>query len=101
MKKEISQPIASRTLSFGSQELTVVLGLPQPIEGHDFQCSYVILVGEDVRGGHAIGVDGVQALQLAMRKIGSDLIHMSRVSGVPVSWMDGEPGVTGFEAEAG
>ncbi len=79
----------------------MVIGLPQPVEGHDYQCSYVILVGEDVRRGQAIGVDGVQAIQLAMRKIESDLIHMSRVSGVPVSWMDDEPGVTGFEAEAG
>ncbi len=100
MKSEITQPIALRKLSFGSEEVTVVLGMPQPVEDSDFLCPYEISCSGHTRKGYAIGVDGVQAIQLAMRKIASDLLHMSKVSGMPISWeMGGRPGDTGFSAE--
>lgn len=100
MKPEITQSIGIRKLSFGSEELTVVLGMPEAIEDNDFLCPYAIAFGENVRSGYAIGVDGVQAIQLAMRKIASDLLHMSKVSGMPISWeMGGRPGDAGFSAE--
>ena len=100
MRPNIAQPIALRKLSFGSEEMTVVLGMPEAIEDNDFLCPYVISVGDVTRSGYAIGVDGVQAIQLAMRKIASDLLQMSKVSGMPISWeMGGRPGDTGFSAE--
>ena len=73
---EITQSIAQRTLSYGSEELTVILGMPQPIADGDFLCAYQISFGAETKKGHAIGVDGVQAIQLAMRKIASDLLFI-------------------------
>jgi hypothetical protein len=98
MKVEIIQPIAMRKLSFGSEEVTVVLGMPQPVEDSDFLCPYEISYGGQIKKGYAIGIDGVQAIQLAMRKIASDLLHISTASGIPISWKMGDPGDTGFRA---
>jgi hypothetical protein len=98
MKLEITQPIAMRKLSFGSEEVTVVLGMPQPVEDSDFLCPYEISYSGHTRKGYAIGVDGVQAIQLAMKKIASDLLHLSTASGIPISGKRGDPGDTGFRA---
>jgi hypothetical protein len=96
MKVEITQSIAQRTLSYGSEELTVILGMPQPIADGDFLCAYQISFGAETKKGHAIGVDGVQAIQLAMRKIASDLLFISNASGIPITWKMGNQGDPGF-----
>ena len=74
----------------------MVLGKPEAIEDNDFLCPYMILAGKDTKRGYAIGIDGIQAIQLAMKKIGIDLTYISKVRGIPISWNMGEPGDTGF-----
>jgi hypothetical protein len=38
----------------------------------------------------------VQALQLTMKKIGTDLAHLAKTQGVPIAWLPDTPGDTGF-----
>jgi hypothetical protein len=96
MNAEVTQPIATRKLSFGSEELTVILGKPEAIEDNDFLCPYMILAGKETKTGYAIGIDGIQAIQLAMKKISIDLICISKASGIPIFWNMGGPGDIGF-----
>jgi len=91
---EIKEPIAQRKLTAGTTVITVTVGRPQR-SGDDYSCPYCIEFGNAKRIGHAIGMDGVQAIQLAMRKIGVDLLATGSELGSAVSWLD-VPGETGF-----
>ena len=94
--KEIKQAIAVRTLRAGAQSIVVTIGKPQPFEGGgDFYCPYSIEFQGKTRIGYAGGVDAVQALQLAMKKIGVDLAHLKTPPDSPITWLD-EVGQTGF-----
>ena len=39
----------------------------------DFECEYTIVGYDGEKKGRSIGVDGIQAIWLAMKKIGSEL----------------------------
>jgi hypothetical protein len=65
----------------GVRELNSTIGLTlrvtmwSPVEtGHgDFQCRYQIAGAGDERVRGSIGIDGIQAVLLALRKVGSDI----------------------------
>jgi hypothetical protein len=87
--------IATRAFRAGNADLLVRIAKPVEDNG-DYRCAYSI-AGEGVEKiGYAMGVDSVQALQLAMRKIDADLGAISRRLDVAVSWLDGPPGKSGF-----
>ena len=93
----IKDPIALRVLAFGDKTIEVRIDKPVPYEdGNDFLCAYAIKIGEQQTISAASGMDAVQALQLAMKKIAVDLRYMSETSGVPISWIPDTPGDTGF-----
>src|SRR5438270_13659309 len=54
------------------QEVTVRLGRPMP-ENEHFLCNYEISFPEDTESYRIAGLDGIQALQLAMFMVGSTL----------------------------
>jgi hypothetical protein len=95
--RELGDPIATRTLTMGLEKIVVMIGQPRPSEdGEDYYCSYTIEGAGQSKKGYAIGVDAVQALQLALRKIDADLIHLAEHFGVPITWLEDAPGITGF-----
>lgn len=92
---EIKGPIARRELKYGDDVIVVTIDKPEEDEA-DFRCRYLLDSGNKRRLSYAMGVDSVQALQLAMKKINSDLLAIGKETGVPVTWLDGAPGENGF-----
>lgn len=94
---EVAEPIACRLLKCGQETLFVKIGMPQPFEdGDDFYCPYCIEAAGQTTCSYAAGMDSVQALQLAMKKIGAELRYLAEKRGSPISWVDDTPGDTGF-----
>ncbi len=75
----------------------VTINRPEQDEG-DCRCRYLLESGQKKKLGYALGVDGVQALQLAMARINADLLAMSEELGVPITWLDNAPGDNSFVA---
>ncbi|MCD9033204.1 hypothetical protein LDO32_15870 [Luteimonas sp. Y-2-2-4F] len=94
---EIKEPIAQRTLKSGDAIIVVTIDKPEEDEG-DYRCRYLLDAGQKKKLSYAIGVDSVQALQLAMKKINADLLAIGKEIGTPVTWLDGTPGDNGFVA---
>jgi hypothetical protein len=71
-----NEPIATRIFTFddGSASFLEVL-LYSPIQdGGDYRCKYAIREdGQVTKEGYAVGVDGLQALVLAVQKMGADI----------------------------
>jgi hypothetical protein len=68
--------IASRSFAVdkdGSRRLDVHIFAPVK-DGNDYRCHYELIEsGETIRKGHAFGVDGIQALLLAIERTGIDV----------------------------
>lgn len=94
---DIGEPIATRLLSAGAERIVVTIGKPRPFEdGNDYYCPFSIEHAGKRSISYAGGMDAVQALQLAMKKIGMDLEHIGRQRGLQISWVADTPGDTGF-----
>jgi hypothetical protein len=68
-------PVATRkfTLDDGGGRCIEVL-LYSPVEdGQDYRCKYEIKEQDQLRESYAIGVDSLQALILALQKLGADI----------------------------
>lgn len=88
-------PIAERSLKLGEGDVTVTIGRPEPWAG-DFFCRYRI-EGADLKiTSRAMGFDGVQALQLALRMVAPELKSVERKSEVGIVWPLLPSGGTGF-----
>ncbi|WP_152540873.1 DUF6968 family protein [Luteimonas huabeiensis] len=92
---EIKEPIAQRTLKSGDFIITVNIDKPEADE-LDYRCWYSINIGQRKKISYAIGIDSVQALQLAMKKINADLLAIGKETGAPITWLDEAPGENGF-----
>lgn len=94
---EIGESIAERTLVMGADEVIVIIGKPQPFDDcEDYFCPYSIDHAGQKKMSYAGGMDAVQALQLTMKKIGTDLAHLAKTQGVSIAWLPDIPGDTGF-----
>lgn len=95
--REIGEPIAARKLVMGTDEVVVTIGKPQPFDDNeDYFCPYSIEYAGQKKVSYAGGMDAVQALQLTMKKIGTDLTYLAKTQGVPIAWLPDTPGDTGF-----
>jgi hypothetical protein len=72
---ELGKVIAQRVFDRSDGGVVVVsIGAPQPFEdGRDFYCPYQIEGLSAPRESRAGGVDGIQALTLALQKVATDL----------------------------
>src|SRR5687767_1242628 len=72
LKNVIAERELELTMGDKKRKVVVRLAAPFPVE-HGFRCDYQILgLGDDkVRFG--TGIDGIQALQIALQNIGADL----------------------------
>jgi hypothetical protein len=94
---ELVDIVAQRTLTSGNIKLVVSIARPVEDDG-DFRCAFLLVGDGGIRKtGHAFGMDSVQALQLAMKKVGVDVIAIGKQVGAPFSWLEDEPGVNGFD----
>jgi hypothetical protein len=95
--REIGEPIADRKLVMGTDEVVVTIGKPQPFDDdEDYYCPYSIEYGGRKKVSYAGGMDAVQALQLAMKKVGTDLAYLAKTQGVSIAWLSDTPDDTGF-----
>ena len=84
--------IARRVLASALGEMTVTLDAPVA-DGLDWRCGFRIEGPRLSAEAHAMGVDGFQALDLAMRLIGAALRSGEEFRAGPISWLDrDEPG---------
>lgn len=94
----MKNPIASRVLvcTMNGQDRQVAISIGQPYEdGSCFCCNYAISLGGKTEEHSICGIDGIQALQLAMRMVSSALNNLRDAK----DWrLNGEPG-TGFPQE--
>lgn len=92
---EIKDWIARRVLTAGNNEIVVYMFKPEE-DGGDFRCRYLIEMVDKKKEGYAIGMDSFQALQLAMQRIGVDLVSIEMQISTTVTWLDDTPGENGF-----
>ena len=79
------------------REILVKMGAPQKTPGEeDFYCPFQITGIGDDRPEAFLGVDGFQAMQLAMRYIGLKLMRLNRKNGGQLRWECDELGGFGF-----
>lgn len=94
---DITEPIAQRVLMAGSDPVLVTIGKPVPTEDmEDYYCPFSIEFLGKKKISYAVGIDSVQALQLALQKIGVELDYLSMKRRVTISWLSDTPGETGF-----
>lgn len=106
---EISEVVAERRLYLEGEpdtNICVRLGRPQkissPTSGDVVLCPYQILGIGDEKVRSAGGVDEIQALQLAMEMVGSELyFKLNRKCGGKLRWEAGKGGDLGFPVPPG
>lgn len=86
-------PIATRTLKWAGGDLRVAIFHPVP-DGDDYRCDFSIQSNSLDVQGRAIGIDSIQALQLAMVRVGTELERLSAAGQGGVTWL-GEPSARG------
>jgi hypothetical protein len=78
-------------------DIVVKLGKPQPTPGeNDWFCTTQIVGIGNERIDATYGIDAFQALQLAMKWIGSTLSRLNELSGNKLRWEGDETGGFGF-----
>jgi hypothetical protein len=88
--------VAQRTLKAGDVKLLVSIAKPV-LDKDDYRCAYSLAGDGGIqKDGYVLGMDSVQALQLVMKKIESDVIAIGKQIGIPFTWLEDEPGASGF-----
>jgi len=95
----IGEVIATRQLCLvddPSREILVKIGKPQLSEHNDYVCPIQVTgIGEERVYG-IYGVDSVQALELGMRALGSELQRLNTQHQGRIGWGDAPKGWFGF-----
>jgi hypothetical protein len=101
----IGETIATRKLlllrerNSTEEEVFVLLGKPQPLPDHkDFFCPYQVKGAGDEKVRVAYGIDGFQALQLALSILSVELEILNKELGGKLRWECDEKGWLGFPA---
>ena len=102
--KSVGEVVARRDLYIlndeePNQDVVVLIGKPQSIPDlRDFYCPYQILGAGESKVRYAGGVDAVQAIQLALKAIETDLATLNEKCGRKLRWLSGEVPGLGFSA---
>lgn len=85
---DVGTVIATRELSLSAgKPVTVLIGKPEKFpDSDDYYCPYQILGFGNQRVRYAGGSDAVQALELALKKIGADLYTSKEAQAGELSW---------------
>lgn len=100
---ELGEIIAERELLLSGPEagsartVRVVLGKPQPFpDSPDYYCPYQIKGIGDEKIRHMGGVDGIQAIQLALQTLGAELQALNQRLNGKLRWNGNREGSLGF-----
>lgn len=84
--ENVGQALGTRELDISDgRKVSIVIGVPQQDDG-DYFCPYQITGIGDVRIGYAMGIDALQALQLTLKKIGTELYTSDEAQTGMLSW---------------
>lgn len=79
------------------KKVSVQIGKPEKFQNsEDYYCPYQIVGVGDGKIRHAGGIDSIQALLLALKKIGTDLSSLDVYKTGDLKWEGGEKGDLGF-----
>jgi hypothetical protein len=95
----VGEVIATRTLSLvdvPSRELRVKIGKPQLSEHNDYYCPIQVTGIGDESVHSVVGIDSIQALELAMRFLGTTLQHLNTQHRGRIRWNDAPKGWFGL-----
>lgn len=94
---KLNNVIATRKLGTKTgEEIRVSIGQPEAFDDGEYYCPYSIdCIGAKVEYSYSCGVDAIQALQLCMKKIGTDL-QFKIGNGREIFWLDYKSGDLGF-----
>jgi hypothetical protein len=97
--KDVGQVIATRTLHvLGSpqERLTVKIGFPRAVsDGNDFFCPIQIVGDGEDRVFAAMGVDSLQALDLALKSVATRVDSLNRSLNGRLRWFEDQE-ILGF-----
>ena len=97
---EIGKVIATRAIykvGVDKPMFTVKIGIPVKFDGsEDYYCPIQILGHGNSDVTYSAGIDGVQAIQLAMKQIGGRLFLLNKEHGGLLRWAGDENGDLGF-----
>lgn len=92
--------VLTRKLFVGGEhkrEVVIKIGKPIELEGNgDYYCPYQVVGIENDKIKYAIGIDGVQAMQLTLSRIGADLYTSEEGRKGNLRWIGDENGNLGF-----
>lgn len=92
MKSRIASRQLTCEIDNQHQQVSIDIGQPYEEQNH-FCCQYAITLGDKTEEYSICGLDGIQALQLAIHMVSSALKNLRGAN----NWsLNGEPG-TGFE----
>jgi|SRR5690242_16778541 len=96
--QSIEPVIAARELKkYDGKKVEILIGKPRPMaDGQDYFCPYKIDGVGNGRVSYAMGIDGIQALLLALQKIGADLYTSKEMQQGELEWMGGGERDLGF-----
>ena len=95
--EKIRNPIAWRTLSMGGESVFVTIGQPELLQSDDeFACQYSIRWRGKNLCHRVIGIDAIQAIQLVMTRIGTELMALAKENNLQITWLADTPGEIGF-----
>jgi hypothetical protein len=97
--------VASRTLTIlgdDKKEIIVLIGMPRPyLDSSDYYCPFQIQGVGSETVEYAVGIDSVQALLLAFKRIPVLLLILNRELDGRLRWAGDESGDLGFPGESG
>jgi hypothetical protein len=70
--------------------IRIAIRVPKQSENGHYECSYEIKENGQSKSYTAGGVDGIQALEIALRKIGALLWARNKASSWKLRWLDSE-----------
>jgi hypothetical protein len=90
---ELGQVVATRTFSVNEEPVELLIGAPRAYpDGNDYFCPFQVKGIGDERVRHAGGIDGLQALILAVERAAMYLSSTEEVRGGQLKFL-GETGI--------
>ncbi len=75
----------------------VAIGQPELLQSDDeFACQYSISWRGKILRHRVIGIDAIQAIQLVMSRIGTELMSLAKENNLQITWLANTPGEIGF-----
>ena len=99
---KLTEKIAVRMLTLvgvqgDAKKIEVIIGKPERFaDSEDYFCPYKIIGLGKEKIKYAAGIDGIQAIQLAMKMIGADLYSSKEAKEGFLKWEGGDEGDLGF-----